>query len=558
MVPQKFSTSLFSELPPILGHYVESERNLWVEGNPRRARLELLGRPGRFLDLEASAVERRNLVQVLGPDRARMLLFRMGFESGRRDARRHMEQFSDNHRLAVQAGLVFGQLQGRFVAHLKTLEMDLSKPTLFRELVLESSSEALEHRVSLAGGEGPSCWRTTGYLSGHLSEVIGRRVLTIEESCAGEKASACRLISKLDAQWGDEAEWMRRALSMGCLADELEQKEALVASAQAAARAAQLKLHSVQRKSSPESLMRKVTPDGSQDSVLGKRVAQLAAVDTPILIAGERGVGKETTARSIHQAGARKNKPFVSVDCSSLPGLLGRQELFGVAPGTAAGGAQGHRGSLSRAYGGTLYCADIAKLALDVQAELARAIGEGKATPVGADAPIEVDARLIAAVVGGAEEAFDEGRLHADLYYALRAGLIEIEPLRERPNDIARLAQHFLIEFRERHNRPDLEMSNDFKHILLKCAWPDNVSQLRSVIEHAVLMSTGNELQPADLPDDILVNRARQTADELSAEVIRAALKRTRNNKTRAAELLGVGRTTLWRAMKKHRIPAGK
>lgn len=558
MVPQKFSTSLFNELPPILGHYLESERNLWIEGNPRRARLELLGRQGRFLDLEASAVERRNLVQILGPERARMLLFRMGFESGRRDARRHMEQFSDNHRLSIQAALVFGQLQGRFMAHLKTLEMDLAKPSLIRELVLDSCSEALEHRISLAGTQGPSCWRTTGYLSGHLSEVIGRRVLTIEQSCAGEQGTSCRMVSRLDAEWGEEADWMRTALTMGCLSDEIEQKENEISTAQAAARAAQLKLNNLQRRVSPEATIRKMMPDTTQARILGKRVAQLASVDTPVVISGERGVGKESTARSLHQAGSRKDKPFISVDCGSLPGPLGRKELFGSVSGASNGGTQEHKGALERANGGTVYCADVVALTLDVQADLARAIGQGEFTPIGADGPVNVDFRLIASIVGEVEEAYDEGRLHADLYYALRAGLIQIEPLRERPNDIARLAHHFLAEFCERHGRTDLEMSNDFKHILLKSAWPGNVSQLRSVIEHAVLMAVGNELQPGDLPDEILVNRARQTADELTAEVVRAALKRTRNNKTRAAELLGVGRTTLWRAMKKHRIPVGK
>ncbi len=558
MVPQKFSSNLFLEYPPILGHYVESERNLWIEGNPRRARLTMLNRPGRFMDLEALAVERRHLVQILGAERAAMTLFRMGFESGRRDARRHMEQFGDNHRLAIQACLVYGQLQGRFIADLKLLEMDLGKNTLRRELVLDSSSEAAEHRMSLANTEGACCWRTNGYLSGHLSEIVGRRVLSVEETCAGCADADCRLISKFDSEWNDEADWMRTALAMECLGDEMERKEKLLASAQSAARAAQLKLNNLQRRVSPESLMQNVIPDTTRASELGKRVVQLSAVDTPVVIVGERGVGKETTARSIHQASARKNKPFVGVESSSLAGALGRQELFGYAPGAVAGSPQGYKGALFRAKGGSLYCSDIAALGLDVQAALARALNEGEVEPLGADVPLKIDARLIASMLGGLEDAYDEGRLHADLYYALRAGVVQIEPLRERPNDIARLAQHFLNEFRERHNRPALEMSNDFKHILVKSSWPGNVSQLRSVIEHAVLMSMGGELCPADLPDDILVNRARHNADELTSEVLRAALKRTRNNKTRAAELLGVGRTTLWRAMKKHGVASGQ
>lgn len=556
MVPQKFSTNLFLEYPPILGHYVESERNLWIEGNPRRARLAMLNRPGRFTDLESLAVERRHLIQILGPERARMMLFRMGFESGRRDARRHMEQFGENHRLAIQAAMVFGQLHGRWIAELKALEMDLAKNTLARELILESSSEAAEHRISLANTDAPSCWRTNGYFSGHLSEIVGRRVLTVEHTCAATGAPSCHFASKFDAEFGDDANWMRAALAMENISTEIDRREQLLVVAQSAARAAQLKLNNLQRRVSPESLMQSVTPDAAQTSELSKRVAQLAAVEVPVAIVGERGVGKETTARSIHQAGPRRNKPFVSVECRSLPGALGRQELLGYAPGAVAGGAQGHKGALVRAKGGTLYCSDIAALSLDAQVALARALSEGEIEPIGAEGPIKIDVRLIGSMIADPEHALEEGQLHTDLYYALRPGQVDIEPLRDRPNDIARLAQHFLNDFRERHNRPELEMSTDFKHILLKSAWPGNVSQLRSVIEHAVLMSTSAELQPAELPDDILVNRARQANDELSPEVLRAALKRTRNNKSRAADLLGIGRTTLWRAMKKHGVKA--
>lgn len=551
MGTQKFTTNLFLENPPILAHYIESSRNLWVEGNPRRARLSLLGRPGRFIDLEAVAVERRHLVQILGVERARMLLFRMGFESGRREARRHLEMHDQNQRLAIQAGLVYGQVQARFVAKTRVFEMDLSANTLLRELVLESSSEAAVHRMSLIDAGGPSCWRTAGYLSGHLSEIVGRRVLSLEEECAACGQKSCRLIAKFDAEWGPEVDWQRAALSMDNLDEEIERREKLLETAQSAARTAQLRISNLERQVNPEALKRNVIPDACHGE-FAKRIGLLAGVDSPVLLCGERGVGKETMARSIHHAGPRKDRPFIGLDGSGLPGALGAQELFGYAAGAGPGGAREYEGALARARGGTLYLTDVDLLSLDAQAALLQALNEGSIRPAGSEEAVPIDVRLMASTAEHPAECLEAGRLHAGLFDALRPGLVEIEALRDRSNDITRLAQAFLHEFRDRHNRPELAMSSEFKRILVKSTWPGNVSQLRSVIEHAVLMSFGNELEPGDLPDEILVNRAKQRSHELSKEVVGAALKRTRGNRTKAAELLGVGRTTLWRAMKRH------
>ncbi len=128
MRPMKLSSNVFQELPPVLAHYVEADRHLWVKGNPKRGRLSVLNRSGNFVELESQAVERRHLLHLLGTDRARALLYRVGFEQGRRDAARHIEKFGDNARLALQAALVFGQLQGRFVADNRRFEFDLDAP----------------------------------------------------------------------------------------------------------------------------------------------------------------------------------------------------------------------------------------------------------------------------------------------------------------------------------------------------------------------------------------------------------------------------------------------
>jgi transcriptional regulator with PAS, ATPase and Fis domain len=181
-------------------------------------------------------------------------------------------------------------------------------------------------------------------------------------------------------------------------------------------------------------------------------------------------------------------------------------------------------------------------------------VESGYVTPKGAEKPQKVDVRLIAALDEDPVEAKDEGRLREDFYYALTVGRLDVPPLRERQTDILRLAEDFLRDFQKRYERPQVTMSAAFKQMLLDCAWPGNVRQLRNVIEHAVIMSSGGTLEAKDLPEEVLATRWTKQPGELTPEVIRATLSRTNNNRSKAAQLLGVGRTTLWRSMKRYGI----
>ena len=162
-----------------------------------------------------------------------------------------------------------------------------------------------------------------------------------------------------------------------------------------------------------------------------------------------------------------------------------------------------------------------------------------------------MDLRIIASTQIDPKKALADGMLDEGLYYALAIGRIDLPPLRDRGPDIIPLAEKFLRDAKERHGRSDTRMSEEFKEVLLGCAWPGNLRQLNTVVEHAVLMSSEDELGPETLPDEILADRWTREPKELTEDVIRAALNRTRNNRSKAAELLGVGRTTLWRAMKR-------
>lgn len=554
MRPSKLTSSLFLELPPVLAHYVEADRHLWIEGNPRRGRLSVLNRSGSFLDLESQAVERRHLIQTLGPERTRALLYRAGFEQGRRDATKHIESFGDNARLALQAALVFGQLQGRFVAETRKFDYEAENRKLHREIVLHSSAEAAIQRMVMPAQGACMCWNTAGYLAGHVSEIIGRHVVTLETQCVGAGHDHCEFLSKLDSEFGDEANWVRAAMQPVNVDEELKKRDQLVAAAQKAARRAQVALGGLNRRLRSDLVLETVVADSEAMAPVAQRARQLMGSDAPVIIYGEPGTGKETLARTIHYGSQRKKKPFIEVDCVGLTDALLEQELFGYEKDAFPGATLQHTGAFVRAQGGTLYLNRVTELSHELQGMLLKAMESGKVTPKGAQAPVRADVRVIAAVQDDPLVVKNNGKLREDFYYALAVGRLDVPPLRDRQTDILRLAEDFLRDFQKRYERPKVTMSAGFKKVLLDCAWPGNVRQLRNVIEHAVIMSSGGELEPKDLPEEVLATRWTRQPGELTPEVIKATLSRTNNNRSKAAQLLGVGRTTLWRSMKRYGI----
>jgi two-component system NtrC family response regulator len=308
-------------------------------------------------------------------------------------------------------------------------------------------------------------------------------------------------------------------------------------------------------------LHRRIRTDLALDAIIAesdamrpvmRRARQTVNSSTPILLVGQQGTGRHTLARAIHLGGRRNsNRPFEVVDCTALSNGRLARELAGYVRGTFQGVARGQTGALVRAHTGTLYLDELAAVSLDAQALLMRVIEEGYVTPYGSPTMERTDVRIIAATTHEPQELVANGKLREDLYLALSAEQIEVPPLRARDTDILRLAQHFVQEFRHRYEMGDITLTEELNQTLLDCAWPGNVRQLRNVIEHAVVFAQGRELGIHDLPSEVLTERRVKAPRRLSPEVVEAALRRTRGNRGQAAEMLGIGRTTLWRMMKK-------
>ncbi len=288
-----------------------------------------------------------------------------------------------------------------------------------------------------------------------------------------------------------------------------------------------------------------------------KTAARVAASDATVLILGESGTGKELVASAIHAASPRAAGPFVPVDCGAIAEGVLESELFGHVRGAFTGAQQARRGLFEESRGGTLFLDEIGDVGPGLQARLLRALQEGTIRRVGANEPIPVDSRVVAATNRDLEAAVKAGRFREDLYYRLNVVMLRIPPLRERREDVPLLAEHFAAK----HGRGEgAAVSPEARELLVAYEWPGNVRELENVIARALALNPSGVVVPADLPERIRGGEApprglplppgyRPTLDELSRRYTALVLGEAGGNKTRAAELLGIDRKTLYRIL---------
>jgi two-component system, NtrC family, response regulator AtoC len=289
-----------------------------------------------------------------------------------------------------------------------------------------------------------------------------------------------------------------------------------------------------------------------------KTAARVASTDATVLIQGESGTGKELVARAIHTASPRAPGPFVAVDCGAIAEGVLESELFGHARGAFTGAQAARRGLFEEAHRGTLFLDEIGDVGPNLQARLLRALQEGTIRRVGANEPIAVDVRVVAATNRDLEAAVRAGTFRADLYYRLHVVSIRIPPLRERREDIPLLAEHFA----QKHGRPEgSAISPAARELLVAHSWPGNVRELENVVARALALNPSGVIMAEDLPDAIRHAQAesapaptpstadRPTLAELERRYATQVLEETGGNKTRAAEILGIDRKTLYRIL---------
>jgi len=286
-------------------------------------------------------------------------------------------------------------------------------------------------------------------------------------------------------------------------------------------------------------------------------IEQVAPSSASVLITGESGTGKELVARTIHQLSPRRDKPFIGINCSAIPETLMESELFGHEKGAFTGAASRRQGCFELADGGTLLLDEIAEMPELLQAKLLRVIEERSLRRLGSRKEVEIDVRLLAATNKNPEEAVGKGTLREDLLYRLNVFRLQLPALKDRKDDLPILAQYLVEKLAERHGRPARFLSPAALTALQFHEWPGNVRELRNVIERAVIICSGDQIERHHFAPYPIDQRERHRAEdtitlpvgtpleEVERQMLMRTLQKTKNNKTRAAELLGISLKTL-------------
>lgn len=296
--------------------------------------------------------------------------------------------------------------------------------------------------------------------------------------------------------------------------------------------------------------------------------------DVGVTIIGESGTGKEVLARRVHELSERRRGPFVPINCAAIPDTLFESELFGHERGAFTGANELMRGKVEASSGGTLFLDEIGEMPLGMQAKLLRFLEHRKFMRVGGNTKISVDARLICATLRPLDLEVQAGRFRADLYYRLQGVILQIPPLRERPQDIPPLVQQFLAELSARHSVVCPSMTRMTMASLLAYAWPGNIRELKNVIELVCLMRPGKTVRPTDLPPAIrqqtpharltttdetksptIELALNQSLSECLRQILLAAVELEGGNRSRAARRLGVSLRTVQRHLGPERKP---
>lgn len=304
--------------------------------------------------------------------------------------------------------------------------------------------------------------------------------------------------------------------------------------------------------------------ESSATLVLRAEIERVAPRLATVLIEGETGVGKEMTAREIHARSPRADKAFVPVDCTAFASDLIESQLFGHVKGAFTGAGNDTLGMLRSADGGTLFLDEIGELPLAVQAKLLRCLQERIVTPLGGVEPVAIDVRIIAATHRDLARMVREGTFRQDLYFRINVVRLTIAPLRERPDDIVRLASHFVDELARFYQEPSKRISAGVRQSLVGYDWPGNVRELRNVMERSFVFSSERTIELAHLPIEVREPTRQSSRPGLSpgesitsladAErvLIARALKKVHGNQSQAARLLGVERHRLRRLILHH------
>lgn len=292
-------------------------------------------------------------------------------------------------------------------------------------------------------------------------------------------------------------------------------------------------------------------------------IEKVASCDSPVIITGETGTGKELVARAIHDIGRRKEGPYIQFNCAALNESLCETELFGHIKGAFTGAHRHRKGRFECAHGGDIFLDEIGEISLSVQAKLLRVLETKQFERVGDSKSLRVDARIIAATNKDLSQMVNDGKFREDLFYRINVVPLHIPPLRERIDDLPLLVKTFSHDFRDNHRAVSSHISPEVMDLFMRYPWPGNIRELKSALEYASIIAGSDQIEPQHLPEQIkrfaddrcVPTTPQHSTDDIGEKAtLLNVLRQCKGNKTKAASILGLHRMTVWNRMKKYGI----
>jgi len=536
--------------------------------------LILLGQNRMVLMHAAALAElRKELITSVGREQARRILTRMGYAAGGRDAELARKIRGDSTVFdAFVVGPQLHMLEGAVKVEPVRLEVDIPSGQFDGEFIWRNSWEAEAHLQEFGHADEAVCWMLLGYASGYTTAFMGSFILFKEVECTAMGANQCRIVGRPAEAWPDADAYLPYFQEDSIVGKLLELRDEVD----------QLRC-SIKKNNRVPNLIGESTGFRTAYELINKA----AATHVTVLLLGETGVGKERFARALHDTGARKDAPFVAVNCAALPHDLIESELFGVEKGAFTGAHASRIGKFERADGGTLFLDEVGELPLAAQAKLLRVLQEGEIERLGDERVRKVNVRLVAATNVDQQKAVRDGRFRSDLFYRLNVYPVTIPPLRERSSDLPLLVDAMIRRFSAMHAKKLLGITDQAMRSLKAHRWPGNIRELENTIERGVILAPQHDWIEAEhlfigpAPDDAshecigdagaLENSDRPSKDTLcqsllkeagslddvEATLIAHAVDRAGGNLAGAARTLGITRAQLSYRLKKIRPDHG-
>jgi len=428
-----------------------------------------------------------------------------------------------------------------------------------------NSVEAEQHLFLSGTNTTPVCWYAIGFASGYCAAERGMEIYFKEVECVACGHSSCSVIGRDAQSWGTELAQLREEYGFSSFAD----VEAYWAERRRVASA--LIKHrgrlfsSVTHDATADLAIRKRTMNAIGNHFIVREPAMMEVLDqavcvarlnSPVLVQGETGTGKEFVVNLIHQQSARADRELVSVNCAAFTESLLESELFGHTRGAFTGAISDKPGLFELADDGTLFLDEVGEMPLGLQAKLLRAIENGEIRRVGSNKTIKVNPRFLAATNRDLQAMIAAGKFREDLYFRLNSFVIQLPPLRERPNSIPPMVQQFLQEITSKFEKRVLGVSPEAMACLMAYVWPGNVRELKHAIERAVVVTSGHTIQVRDLPFEIRFCSPKKEEEFVlkrgERQVIAKVLAENHGDRTATARALNISISTLWRKMKRY------